>query len=371
MDQRPPPILVRSGEAKSEIEFSDGPNPDEAPGELPPSVASHEALPMPADSGPLTSPDMSGSASVQFSDEAPTEKRAPAPELLESETRALASRPTLPAHAFAGALIPVKILGRTVPLWAIGTVLVLLLAGLSFTLGRASATSNAPAEATASSAPSSQPPVHAPVTGEAKVDDATMKVLESKSEALLTSAEVLTLVEGRRQRDLEAVTAFRKRLEHDPRSIGERAVAAQFRSFLANRDTARHALAAVASLPGPVGPDIIYEVWTGTAQRTDVTELARMLAYSKDVRESASRALAVALDLRAAETCEQSKTIVGRAQEQGDRRSLHLLGKLLVKSGCGPSKHDDCYACLRTGDDLKKAIAAVGSRPAPSPLPSP
>jgi hypothetical protein len=181
----------------------------------------------------------------------------------------------------------------------------------------------------------------------------------------------LSVSEGRRGRELRAALAFRENLGRDPQSIVQVTVATELRGFLANRDTAGPALGAVAALPGTVGPDILYEVWTGVVQKSDVTELARMLVNTKDVRGRASPALNVALDLRAAETCEQSRDVLGRARKQGDRRSLHLLRKLLVKSGCGPAKRQDCYPCLREGDDLKQAIALVATRPAaPNPLSS-
>src|SRR5262249_18343468 len=155
--------------------------------------------------------------------------------------------------------------------------------------------------------PSAETPVPESGSAPPTVDDATLKALESKSEGSLTTAETLTLFEGHREREIAAVAAFRGKLARDPRSIADKAGAPEFRGFLTNRDTAGDALAAVAALPGSVGPDIVYEVWTGTTERTDVTELARQLAYSKEMRAGATHALSVALDLRAATTCEQAR----------------------------------------------------------------
>ena len=59
------------------------------------------------------------------------------------------------------------------------------------------------------------------------------------------------------------------------------------------------------------------------------------------------------------------------AHEHGDKRSRHLLAKLLQKRGCGDTKKDDCYPCLRDLDDdkekisVKDAIQAVTKRPGP------
>jgi hypothetical protein len=110
----------------------------------------------------------------------------------------------------------------------------------------------------------------------------------------------------------------------------------------------------------------LYEVWTGTPVRNDATELARQLVYSADVRSKASPSLAVALELRSAEKCEQFQAALPHALKDGDRRVLHLLTKQVAKRGCGPKKADDCYACLREGDELTATINAVKSRRPPT-----
>jgi hypothetical protein len=89
--------------------------------------------------------------------------------------------------------------------------------------------------------------------------------------------------------------------------------------------------------------------------------------YSTDVRPKASPALAVSLDLRVAETCEQYQSILPKALTDGDRRALHLLAKLNAKRGCGPKKTEDCFACLRDkSDELTATVNAVKSRRPPS-----
>jgi hypothetical protein len=122
----------------------------------------------------------------------------------------------------------------------------------------------------------------------------------------------------------------------------------------------------LASLPGPRSADILYHTWVGTSQRTQTTELAEELIYVNEVRSKASPALAVALDLRRAATCEQVAEVLPKAIEHGDRRSLHLLGRLVNRRGCGKGKREDCYPCLRDGDALADAIKAVRTREPPS-----
>jgi hypothetical protein len=131
-------------------------------------------------------------------------------------------------------------------------------------------------------------------------------------------------------------------------------------------ETARDALAAMAALNGPIGADLLYEVWAGTSARTESTELAHALVYSNDVRPKATPALAIALEVRQAETCEQFQAALPKALKDGDRRSLTPLMKLGNKRGCGPKKSQDCYACLRSQpDELAATINAVKSRRPP------
>jgi hypothetical protein len=145
----------------------------------------------------------------------------------------------------------------------------------------------------------------------------------------------------------------------------DKAVLKELRRYTAKEETAYDGLAAMASAPDSLGPDLIYEVWTGTAARTEVTTLAQALVYSPDVRAKASPALAVALDLRVADSCEEKKKLLPVAQRDGDRRSLHLLTKLRRATGCGPGQRLDCHGCLRDSKALDEAILAVKDRKAP------
>jgi hypothetical protein len=123
----------------------------------------------------------------------------------------------------------------------------------------------------------------------------------------------------------------------------------------------------LAKVQTPLALDLIYEAWTATKERSQATELARRLLYSADLRSKASPALAVALDLRAASTCEDYRSVLPRALTDGDRRSLVPLAKLVSRRGCGSNKTSDCFACLRgPGDDLAATINAVKARRPPS-----
>jgi hypothetical protein len=182
-----------------------------------------------------------------------------------------------------------------------------------------------------------------------------------------TSGELLESADRSAVSRQERADALAAKLASSPELAQDLAVQTDLLALAADPLTARRALAAMTKLNGPLGPDLLYEVWTGTPARNDTTELARSLVYSKDVSTKASPALAVALQLRSAETCEEQAAILPKASASADRRSVHLLSKLLAKRGCGPKKTEDCFACLRAQQpQLTAAIDAAKSRRAPT-----
>lgn len=192
--------------------------------------------------------------------------------------------------------------------------------------------------------------------------------LEAKSSEALNANEVLMLSNVRLERERQAAKLFREKLEHDPSVLKDKAVLAQLRKLTLDPNTAHEALAAVAGLPSPQSADLLFEIWTATPNRTATSELARALLFSRDVRAKASAALSVALELRAAETCPANLELLPKAAQVADRRSTQPLAKLLRKQGCGPNKKQDCFACLRDGNQLNAAIAAAKGRRAPTPF---
>jgi hypothetical protein len=177
--------------------------------------------------------------------------------------------------------------------------------------------------------------------------------------------DVLGIAAKRAAREVAAARALHAALDRDPGLVEEPRTLSELRRLSDNPETARIVLDAMAALPAPVAADMLYEVWTGTVQRNDTTELARALLFGKDVRPKASPALTVALDLRTTRTCPENAAILPRAAQRGDRRSLHLLTQLQRKYGCGPNKRQDCNPCLRGNDELDSAIKAVKERREP------
>lgn len=196
-------------------------------------------------------------------------------------------------------------------------------------------------------------------------DEKALTELERQKPEERGTEEALALASGKIAQEVSAVGKLRARLGADPGLAKDPKVLADLRRMAQDPDTSRDALAAMAALPGPLSADLLYEAWTSTAERSTVTELAQALLMSRDIRPKASPALAVALDLRRAETCEENAKILQRAIEVGDKRAFAPLSRLLRHNGCGPTKKDDCYPCIREGEMLTQALNSVKQRREP------
>jgi len=161
---------------------------------------------------------------------------------------------------------------------------------------------------------------------------------------------------------------LRQKLSRDPGLFQDATILAELRRAAEDPLTAPDALSAMSEAPGSLSADLLYEMWTGTVVRNSATELARSLVFSKEVRAKASPELAIALDLRIAETCEQNLALLPRVLDKGDRRSLALLARLSRKFGCGANKRLDCYPCLRSDQAVDEAMVAAKKRREPKPF---
>jgi hypothetical protein len=292
----------------------------------------------------------------------------------------------------AAMLVRVRFAGGEVPLWSLiapFVVVVALVAALAASIVSSARTDGVLAAGSAELSPSltasgraDQSVVSVPANAPAATPTSDLEpsspsaapaALEGSAPAAefpeepgkFTAAQLLALASSRSSAELMAARALQRSLERDPGLIQESKTLSEVRRFSENPETARTVLAAMAALPAPMSADLLYEVWTGTIERTESTELARTLLLSKDVRPKASPALAVALDLRLAQRCEDAKAILPRAIQDGDRRTLPLVIKLQRKYGCGTNKRADCYPCLRDGDQLENVIKAVKERREP------
>jgi hypothetical protein len=200
-------------------------------------------------------------------------------------------------------------------------------------------------------------PAAPPPTGEAKPAPETLKALEAKPADTLSVAELLLLNEGRAQQKRADAEALSQKLQQQPALANDESVQAQLWRLALDPDTAAIALGAMARAPAPVGADLLYEVWTSRAVSPGTVELARSLLFSHAVRQNASPALAVALDLRNADNCDAIQAALPKASSDGDRRSLSALAKLNSHRACTAKTMGDCNPCL--SGPVKPVVAAV------------
>jgi serine/threonine-protein kinase len=135
----------------------------------------------------------------------------------------------------------------------------------------------------------------------------------------------------------------------------------------AKSDAWEDALKVAAALPGPAGPDILFDVWVSTSKATNATQRAKELLVTDATRARETEAVRIAFDLRNAQgtACEVRVPLVKRAALHADSRSLRPLLILAARSGCGRRNRQDCFHCLRNDDSLTKAIERSSGTPAP------
>lgn len=278
----------------------------------------------------------------------------------------------------------VRFAGGEVPLWSLLAPIVLLLAlGSAFVAAAISGPERASAAAPSASTPPAEapsaltsavaaaadtPPAAATQAPALPASATDAEALEARRAEELSKDEALTVAAARRQREVTRVALLRQKLARDPGLFKDATTLAELRRAAEDPLTAPDALSAMAEAPGPLSADLLYEMWTGTVARNSATELARSLVFSKEVRAKASPELAIALELRIAETCEQNEALLPKVVEKGDRRSLALLAKLSRRFGCGVSKRQDCYPCLRDDKLVDDAMLAVKKRREPKPF---
>ena len=121
------------------------------------------------------------------------------------------------------------------------------------------------------------------------------------------------------------------------------------------------AIGLLESQLGARGVDVLY----GLAFRPapgPIKARARQSLARPQVRAGASAAAAVAIELHAADKCEDKRGLLKRASQSGDLRALQQLKALRQTNNCGPFGVVDCWSCLRKGTELGAAIAAIEAR---------
>lgn len=177
----------------------------------------------------------------------------------------------------------------------------------------------------------------------------------------------LTLGAGymKSQRTDEALDIYQEAIAHLPELADNIKIAENVQLAVKDMKTMKKAIAVAAESMGERGVNILFHTWAGTAKRTPASALAERYLKSERVQKKASKAVTLALALRKSHSCNELRTLLEQAKEYGDTRSLNPMAKLRNKRGCGASKKDDCFGCLRNDSLLEDAIAAAAERLGP------
>ena len=274
------------------------------------------------------------------------------------------------------------IAGRSVPVWAIGggaaivglvaTVAVLLLFTVASEPDSARRGQAQAGEATTSKTDAAQDQLlRQAASGEQKA----LKTLDARPENQRSLAEWKALGRGHAKAGEidRSVTAYARALRLDPSLNADQQLQRDLRRALDDPRVQAQALELCKKSLGSVGPDLLHDLWD--AHRRDsktksYADRAMQVLSEQSVRDQASPALSVALDLQQARGCAAHKKLLPRAAKYADARSDPYLRRLLATKGCGFLGLGDCYSCVRGDPNLRPALDRARATPAPDFAPT-
>ncbi len=198
-------------------------------------------------------------------------------------------------------------------------------------------------------------------------DRAAIAALESRPSTNRTALEwaAIGLGHDRLGETRLALPSLQSAVRADPGLAKDHDLLLAVRAAVDDDATRTQAMNLAADSLGPDGADLLYDVWTATAEKTEATSQAKSLLSRDDVRAHASKPLQLALDLRRMTRCDDIKRLLPAAITSGDDRSSRPLMALSSRKGCGFLHLGDCFSCLRGDDDLGDAQKAVQQRKSP------
>lgn len=179
-----------------------------------------------------------------------------------------------------------------------------------------------------------------------------------------SSAMTLALERGYQSQKQKEFKEFARSLE-SPSGFATPSLTSRFLGFATSPETMLPAFQHLLGWPGSRGPDVLYTVWEKAPGGSRAASLSQQLLHSPDQRAKATPALATALDLRSATSCDDYLRLLPLVQRDGDQRCSATLRALKHKDGCGDDGQQDCYACLRDSTSLDDALTAADSRVPP------
>jgi serine/threonine-protein kinase len=118
-------------------------------------------------------------------------------------------------------------------------------------------------------------------------------------------------------------------------------------------------------LEGPLlqdGVEALLELSSDASTTAETRARASRSLTKANVRKNASESTGFLLDLRATNTCEAKRQVLGRGGDHADGRALPALRALKSTHGCGKHGTDDCHRCLRGDPNLDRALHAAEAR---------
>ena len=196
--------------------------------------------------------------------------------------------------------------------------------------------------------------------------DSALLELDLKAPRKKTFEEVVAVSEGRELRDQQEARELSAQFIKTPPDQLTRELVDQMLKNAGNPHTLRQAQLGFARYPHAMGPDLLYRTVRVFRKKPDVVQFASSLLMTAPVRARASDALQVLLDAWDTSSCQEARSLLGRAYESGDRRSIRHLAKFASTHGCGDEGSEDCYPCLRDDRLLVNSLRAAQQRPGPS-----
>lgn len=311
---------------------------------------------------------MSAPPPHQFPPGGPTEPPA-APTSLAEPGPAPASQAT-PADDLDSALgkpkgVPLAVtIAATLGSLAVGTALGALVLGgdsnESPTVASASA-SALPAPMVSAAPPPPPPPPKSLSEKASDGDKAALKELEGKARRERTGEEALAVFHGDLAQKRQALEELARKTDLVAAFGKSEDTQKAFMDAVKDPRQTAATLEVLAKMAGPMGPDYLYKVYRASPKSSLAEQLALDLLLSKDIYAKASDALKVVIEMDQAihaekKDCAGMIKLLVRAQADADTRAFRPISSLNNKRGCGETKLEDCWQCLRDGEG-KGALA--------------
>jgi hypothetical protein len=126
------------------------------------------------------------------------------------------------------------------------------------------------------------------------------------------------------------------------------------------RDASPAAFRLMSNAMGSKGPDLLYELML---EQPELSERAKFRLTRFSVRRRFSPQLSIAFDLLFAATCAGRTSMLQRAHELGDQRSINVLSSLVsLAPNCGRGGPRCAVACPRESAVFTRSIELITQR---------